>query len=98
MLIDVFVLSTTQHLRRCLGLSWDEGKELTFLVHLVDNIEASNQFAVNIELRVGRPVAILLETLPHFGVAKNIKVSKLDPSVSKQRHGPKSKSVSHEDV
>ena len=41
--------------------------------HLEDDVAPPHQLALDVELRVRRPVAVLLQTLPHLLVLQNVK-------------------------
>lgn len=60
------------------NLLGDERSKLALFVKLFDNVEATDELAIDIELRVGRPVTELFQSLSHFIVTEDIKGAEAD--------------------
>ena len=46
-------------------------RQLPRLVQLLQDVQPAHQLAVNVELRVGGPLGVLLQTLPHLNQTKD---------------------------
>jgi hypothetical protein len=64
----------------------EDGGELALLVELLDDVEAADELAVDVELRVGGPVAQLLEPLPHLVVAQDVEGAEPDVLLVQNLH------------
>jgi len=53
--------------------------QLTFLVHLLANVDAPNQLAAHVELRIRWPLTVDLQRLSHLLVTEDVKVCVLAP-------------------
>src|SRR5258707_13181857 len=51
--------------------------QFTALVHLQGDVAAADQFAVDVELRKGRPLRVGLQRVAHFRIFENIDVCEL---------------------
>ena len=54
------------------GRAFDERLQFARLVKLADNIASADEFAVDIDLRNGRPVAKSFDLIAHFGVGQDV--------------------------
>src|ERR1700733_16318552 len=58
--------------------------ELTVAIHLERDIAAADQLAVDVQLRVGRPVRVTFERLAQFRIVEDIDVMKLGAKVAQR--------------
>ena len=54
------------------GLLGEELLQLARLVHLLQDVAAADEFAVDVELRNRRPVRVFLDALPDFRVLQHV--------------------------
>src|SRR5262249_28364793 len=69
------------------GLLGEQLLQLPGLVHLAHDVAAADEFAVDVELRNGRPVGVVLDPLPDAGVGEHVDREELvDPAGVQHLH------------
>ena len=70
-----------------------DGFQIPRCVHLLEDVEAADQFTVNVKLRIRWPTGIRLQTLSNFVVAENVEGAELGVQTLQEFDGLSAKSA-----